>query len=71
MTSVGTRVELQHLAASAVGRTVRVTATLAAVDGRRLRFEVGAAHEDGEVVGRGVVERVVVDAARFVARITT
>lgn len=74
MTSVGTGVELHHVAASAVGRTVLVTATLVAVDGRRLRFEVVATHEGGEsgegaeVVGRGVIERVVVDADRFLSR---
>ena len=40
--TVGVRVELQHLVASAVGRVVRVEARLAEVDGRRLRFEVTA-----------------------------
>ncbi len=68
-TSVGTRVELDHLVPSAVGRRVRVLAVLTRVDGRRLGFEVTAAHEDGEVVGRGVVGRVVVDSERFLARL--
>ncbi len=68
-TSVGTRVELEHLVASAVGRRVRVAAVLAHVDGRRRRFEVTAAHDDGEVVGRGVIERVVVDVERFLGRV--
>jgi len=68
-TTVGTRVELEHLVASAVGRSLVVRATLAGQDGRRLTFEVEAAHDDGQVVGRGVVERVVVDADRFLARL--
>ncbi len=68
-TTVGTRVELEHLLASAVGRRLVVSATLAVEDGRRLRFEVRAVHDDGEVVGRGLVERVVVDAVRFLARL--
>jgi len=39
-TSVGTRVELDHLAATAVGGTVVVRAELSAVDGRSLRFAI-------------------------------
>ena len=68
-TSVGTRVQLEHVAASPVGATVTVTATLAHRDGRLLRFEVVAAHEDGKVVGHGEVTRVVVDRERFLSRL--
>ena len=38
-TTGGTRVEVEHLAASAVGARVSATAALAHVDGRLLRFE--------------------------------
>ena len=41
-TSVSTRVELEHLAASGVGQQVEVTASSAYVDGRRRRFTVAA-----------------------------
>ena len=41
-TSVGTRVSLEHLAASPVGERLSVSATLVYVDGRLLRFEVVA-----------------------------
>ena len=69
-TTVGTRVRLEHTAASPVGASVRVTATLAHVDGRLLRFEVVAVQEpDERVVGHGEVTRVVVDAQRFLARL--
>ncbi|GLW65894.1 hypothetical protein Arub01_41380 [Actinomadura rubrobrunea] len=64
-TSVGTRVELNHRAASPVGARVTVTAELTAVDGRRLSFAVSATDDRGTVVGDGIVERVVVDRARF------
>ena len=64
-TSVGTRVELDHQAATAVGRCVTVLATLSKVDGRRLLFDIVV--RDGEVqVAEGRVERVVVDRQRFV-----
>jgi predicted thioesterase len=63
-TSVGTRVELEHLRPSAPGAEVTATATLEAVTGKRLRFTVEAV-EDGQVVGRGTVERAVVARDRF------
>lgn len=68
-TSVGTRVELEHLAASPVGMRVTVEAVLTEVDGGRLVFEFGATDARGVVVGKGRVERVVVDRERFLARL--
>ena len=70
-TSVGTRVQLEHVGASPVGARVDVTATVTYVDGRLVRFEVVAAHADGDqqVVGHGEVTRVVVDRDRFLSRL--
>jgi predicted thioesterase len=67
-TSVGTRLELEHSLPSPLGVTVLVSAELIQVDGRLLVFEFRAEHEDGEVVGRGQVGRVVVDRERFLKR---
>jgi fluoroacetyl-CoA thioesterase len=65
-TTVGTHVELDHRAPSALGSMVVVTATLTEVAGRRLGFAVSAADEaTGEPLGSGVVRRAVVDRARF------
>jgi predicted thioesterase len=67
-TSVGTRVALEHLAASPVGAGVSVTASVAYVDGRLVRFAVEA--RMGEVlVGSGEITRVIVDAERFMSRL--
>ncbi|MGP4024569.1 thioesterase family protein [Actinomadura sp. 3N407] len=68
-TSVGTRVELEHRAASPVGVRVTVEAELTEVDGARLVFAFRATDERGAVVGDGRVERVVVDRERFLARL--
>jgi fluoroacetyl-CoA thioesterase len=69
-TSVGTRIQLEHLVASPVGAEVEVTASTAYVDGRLHRFAVAARHTaDGKVVGSGEVTRVVVDAERFMGRV--
>jgi predicted thioesterase len=67
-TSVGTRVELEHLVASPVGVRVSVRAELVAIDGRLLRFEIVAVHPDGRVVAHGRINRVVVDRVRFLQR---
>jgi predicted thioesterase len=70
-TSVGTRVSLEHLAASPVGERVEVQAAVAYVDGRLVRFSVAASHvSDGKVVGTGEVTRVVVDRERFLSRVS-
>ena len=63
-TSVGTRVELDHLAPSPVGAEVEATAELVEVAGRRLTFTVKVT-QDGRVVARGRITRAVVDRARF------
>ncbi len=68
-TSVGTRVSLEHLAASRVGASITVRASLAHRDGRLVRFTVAAYDGRGTLVGSGEVTRVIVDAQRFVGRI--
>ena len=69
-TSVGTRVDLEHLAASAVGTEVTATATVVHTDGRLVRFQVVAQDASGTLLASGEVRRVVVDRERFVSRIT-
>ncbi len=63
-TTVGSRVELDHLSPTPVGTPVVAIAVLESVDGPRLTFTVSAVQE-GREVARGVVRRVVVDRARF------
>lgn len=67
-TSVGTRIDVQHRAPSPVGAQVEVSAEVAAVDGRTVEFEVVAWHADGIRVGRGRIERAIVDRERFIGR---
>ena len=68
-TSVGSRIELEHRSATAVGAEVTVTADLVAVDGRLLRFSVAAEDADGRLLATGEVTRVVVDRERFLSRL--
>lgn len=67
-TSVGTRVQVEHLRPSPVGTEIVVHARLSDVDGRLLRFDVAAEHADGALVASGQVTRALVDAQRFLAR---
>ena len=65
-TPVGSRIDLEHLAPTPVGRTVISHARLAKVDGRRLTFEVTVRDGDA-VVAQVRVDRVLVDRQRFLA----
>jgi fluoroacetyl-CoA thioesterase len=66
--AVGTRVDVQHLAATPVGRQVVARAQVTRVDGRRIDFSIEAT--DGvAVIGQGTHERLVIDMARFVERL--
>jgi fluoroacetyl-CoA thioesterase len=67
-TSVGTWVEIDHLAASPVGAEVIATAELVAVEGRTLEFACEA-RQDDRVVARARHRRVLVDRERFLARL--
>jgi fluoroacetyl-CoA thioesterase len=72
-TSVGTRVDVEHLLASPVGSRIEVQADLNHRDGRLLRFTVAAHHDVGEglvLIGRGEITRVVVRRDAFLARTT-
>lgn len=66
-TSVGMRVQLDHLAPTAVGAEVTAEATLEKIQGRRLVFTVAANDERG-LVAAGRVTRVVVETERFLQK---
>ena len=69
-TSVGTRMQVEHLAASPVGAEVEVSASSAYEDGRLHRFAVSARDAtSGKVLAAGEITRVVVDAERFLSRL--
>lgn len=68
-TSVGSRIVMDHRAASAIGMTVTVTAELVAVDGRLLHFSVTAQDTDDHTLAAGELTRVVVDRDRLLTRL--
>lgn len=67
-TTVGTRVDIRHLAATPPDMTVRAIATLRAIEGRTLRFTIEA-WDDVERIAEGEHDRAIVDEQRFLARV--
>jgi fluoroacetyl-CoA thioesterase len=66
-TTVGYRVQLDHLAPVPVGDEVLAEAVLESVEGRRLTFRVSVKHRDG-LVAAGRITRVVVERSRFLGK---
>jgi predicted thioesterase len=65
--TVGTRIEVSHLAATPVGMAVRAETELVEVDRRRLIFTVRAFAGE-ELIGEGRHERFIVDNERFLQK---
>ena len=65
--TVGTRVDVSHLAATPVGMKVWCECELIEVDGRRLVFKVSAFNEKG-LIGEGTHERFIIDVLKFQAK---
>lgn len=66
--SVGTHVNLSHLAATPPGQLVTVECTVTEVDGRRIRFRASA-RDQSDLISEGTHERTVIDASRFGERL--
>ena len=62
--SLGTHINVSHLAATPPGLTVTVDVRLDRIDKRRLFFTVSA-HDGVDRIAEGTHERVVIDAGRF------
>ena len=65
MTSVGTKIDLDHLKASPLGATVKIRATVTKVDGRQIQFWCEA-WQDGVLIGQASHTRFMVNAQKFV-----
>jgi fluoroacetyl-CoA thioesterase len=66
--TVGTHVNVRHLAAAPMGSQVTFTAELVSVDNRRAEFKVEARMGD-KVIGDGTHQRVVIEVARFTEKV--
>lgn len=66
-TTVGTLLNVKHIAATPVGMKVSATAELIERDGRRLVFKVEANDECGRI-GEGIHERFIVNSEKFISK---
>lgn len=67
-TSLGTHIDVEHIAGSPAGATIQATAELVKIDGRNLTFALEA-RDEVELIGRGTHTRAVVEIARFQAKL--
>jgi predicted thioesterase len=66
--SLGTHLDVRHIAATPVGMKVRATARLVSIEGRTLNFQVEA-RDERDVIGDGTHQRLVVNVERFDQRV--
>lgn len=65
--TVGTHVNVAHLAAAPLGSTVRVSVEVLAINDRRMEFRVEAATNQ-EKIAEGTHQRTIINVAKFAAR---
>ena len=64
LTSVGTAINIKHVAPSPIGMNIRAEVKIVSVDGRKIIFDVAVFDERGEI-GHGSHERFIVDRKKF------
>jgi fluoroacetyl-CoA thioesterase len=69
-TSVGTFISIKHLAASALGQTIRARAEVTQVEGNQITFTVQA-WDTKQLIGEGTHTRFIVDIERFMKRLAS
>ena len=68
-TTVGTAINITHDKASGLGELRIASATLKAVDGRKLTFDVIATDSKEDIIGKGTITRFVVNGERFMSKV--
>ena len=67
--TVGIEINAKHLKASAIGAAITCTATITAIDGRKISYELVAIDASGETIGIATHDRFVVDIEKFMSKI--
>ena len=67
MTTVGTKLDVEHIAATPLGMKVRCECELVEIDRRRLVFKAEV-YDECELIGRGTHERFIVASEKFMAK---
>jgi len=69
-TTVGTHVDVSHIAATKMGKETKAIAELITVDGKKLKFKVTAYDED-QKIGEGYHDRYIINQEKFMARVNS
>ncbi len=66
--TLGTKIDIEHLAATPMGMKVRARAEVVQIDGKRVLVKVEA-HDESEMIARGTIERYITNSIpRFLER---
>lgn len=68
--TVGTKLEIEHVSATALGKEITCESELIEIDRRRLVFSV-TAYDNAGVIGKGKHERFIIDCAKFMEKVAT
>lgn len=68
LSTVGTIVNVKHMAATPVGMQVRAVAVLTNIEGRKLTFDIEA-YDEKEKIGEGTHERYIIEQEKFLRRV--
>jgi len=66
--TVGTHMDVSHVAATPIGMTVTAQVELVQIQGRKLRFKVSC-RDDVDLIGEGFHERFIIEGAKFAVRV--
>jgi predicted thioesterase len=69
-TTVGTKVDIVHIAATPAGMEVYATTELIGIDGKKLTFKVEA-YDQKEKIGEGIHERFIINKDRFMDKVNS
>lgn len=67
--SVGVKLDVQHLAATPLNKRVTAKATLTKIDGRKLSFDVELKDDNGQLLGQGTHDRVIINIEKFMNKL--
>ena len=70
-TTVGTGIHVSHIKASGIGAVITAKAVVKEVDGRKITFDVVASDKNEEIIGKGTIERFVVNENKFMEKVGT
>ncbi len=66
-TTVGTELNVKHISATPIGKTVKAAAEVIGINGREITFKVSACDESGEI-GSGTHKRFLVYSEKFMQK---